>query len=517
VLKIYDTTLRDGAQGEGVSFSVEDKLKIAEKLAWLGVSHIEGGWPGANPKDLEFFQAARRLDLGASRLVAFGSTCRVGCAASEDQGLKYLIAAGTPAVDIFGKTWDLHVTRALETSLDENRRLIGESVQFLKEQGREVLYGAEHFFDGYRNNPEYALKTLESAVAGGADWLVLCDTNGGALPGDIEEAVALVVKRFPVPVAIHAHNDGGLAVANSLAAVKAGAQMVQGTFNGLGERCGNADLASIIANLELKLGIKCLPEHNLSRLAVTARFIAETANLPLPGNQPFVGASAFGHKGGVHVSAVLKDPVTYEHIPPEAVGNSRRVLVSEQAGASNLIYQFNLWDLKLSREQASRVVTEVKELENRGYQFEGAEASLRLLAERVVGRHRPAFEVASFRVLLDQEGGGELSSEAVIKIRVGERLIHTAAEGNGPVNAMDNALRKALEEVYPQLKTMHLTDYKVRVLDEQKGTNARVRVLIESQDGGSSWSTVGVSENIIEASLEALVDSMEYFLMLEQN
>ncbi|MBS3978007.1 MAG: citramalate synthase [Syntrophomonadaceae bacterium] len=511
---VYDTTLRDGTQGEGISLTVEDKLKIAAKLDYLGVDYIEGGWPGSNPKDLEFFRRARHLPLCHAKLAAFGSTRRPGARVDLDPNILALIHSGTSVVTLVGKSWDLHVTQALSTTLAENLAMIRESVFYLKDHGLEVIYDAEHFFDGFRCNPIYALDTLIAAREAGADWLVLCDTNGGSMPFQIEQTVKEVISQIPaVSLGIHTHNDSDLAVANSLAAVLAGARQVQGTVNGWGERCGNASLCSVISNLEAKLGYQVLPPGHLQRLTEVARYASEIANVVQPGNLPFVGISAFAHKGGIHASAVMKNSQTYEHMSPETVGNQRRVLVSELAGAASLRFKAEEMGLMLDEKAIRGLVEEIKQLEHLGYQFEGAEASLELLMQRVLGRYWPTFKLESFKVLVEKRAGENLISEAVMKIRVNEAIVHTAAEGKGPVNALDNALRKALEEFYPGIKEMHLTDYKVRVLEEKDGTEAKVRVLIESRDRQSSWSTVGVSENIIEASWQALVDSMNYLLL----
>ncbi|KKM11709.1 transferase [Clostridiales bacterium PH28_bin88] len=512
---LYDTTLRDGTQGEGISLSVEDKLKIAAKLDYLGVDYIEGGWPGSNPKDLEFFRRARTLPLCHARLTAFGSTRRPGCAVHLDPNVRALVQAGTRVVALFGKTWDLHVTEALGTTLAENLAMIRETVKFLKDHGLEVIYDAEHFFDGYRHNPGYAMDTLMAAREGGADWLVLCDTNGGSLPQQVDHLVTEVAGQVGGPLGIHAHNDGELAVANTLAAVAAGVRQVQGTVNGWGERCGNANLCSIVPNLELKMGMQALPQGHVVRLTEVSRYINEIANVVQHGNQPFVGASAFAHKGGIHVSAVLKNAATYEHVSPEAVGNRRRVLVSELAGAGSLRYKAAEMNIDIASEESRNLVEEVKRLEHQGYQFEGAEASLELLMRKARGEYAPGFHLESFKVLVEKRAGEHTVSEAMLKVRVGDAVVHTAADGNGPVNALDNALRKALEQFYPVIRRMHLTDYKVRVLDEKDGTEAKVRVLIESRDPESAWSTVGVSQNIIEASWEALIDSMDYALLKE--
>lgn len=510
---IYDTTLRDGSQGEGITLSVEDKLKIMARLDHLGVDYIEGGWPWANPKDMEFFLRAREIDCRQARLAAFGRTRKPYQAVKDDPNLLAIKRSGARVATIFGKAWDLHVTAALGTTLAENLGMVGDSVAFLVDQGLEVIYDAEHFFDGFKANPEYALATLKAAAAAGASWIVLCDTNGGCLPQEIAAAVTAVKQEVQVPLGIHAHNDSDLAVANTLAAVTAGCRQVQGTINGYGERCGNANLCSVLPNLELKMGYRCLPPGRLAYLTEASRYVSEIANVVPPGNQPFVGYSAFAHKGGVHVSAVLKTPHTYEHVKPQLVGNERRILVSEQAGASNLRCKVEEMGLELSPGNEQEVISSIKELERQGYQFEGADASLELFMRKTVGELRQHFEVEYVKTLVEKRAGQEAVSEAIVKLRVGDQVIHTAAEGNGPVNAMDNALRKALEEAFPVISRMRLTDYKVRVLDEKEATSAKVRVLIESRDGSSSWNTVGVSTNIIEASWQALLDSMEYALL----
>jgi 2-isopropylmalate synthase len=516
-LIIYDTTLRDGAQKEGISFSVEDKLRIAQRLDRLGVHLIEGGWPGASPKDREFFAAARDLPLATARLAAFGATRRPGVRPEEDPNLRALLEAGTPVSTLFGKAWDFHVTAALQTTPAENLAMIRESVAYLVAAGREVIFDAEHFFDGYRRNPEYALACLAAAQAGGAQTLVLCDTNGGSLPGEVVAAVQAVRERFPgLTLGIHTHNDGGLAVANSLLAVEAGARHVQGTINGYGERCGNADLCSLLPLLQVKLGWACISADQLAALTRIAHYVAELANLPPLPNQPFVGRSAFAHKGGVHVSALMRHPETYEHLPPEVVGNERRVLVSDQAGVANVRYKAEEYHLDLDRNSSSTrlLLDTLKNLEYQGYSFEGAEASFELLMKKMLGLYRPFFELSEFRLISEKrESNGEPVAEATVKLRVGGQVKHTVAEGDGPVNALDRALRLALQETYPGISEIKLTDFKVRVLDEKSGTAAKVRVLIESGDAERSWGTVGVSTNIIEASWRALVDSLEYGLM----
>lgn len=511
---IYDTTLRDGSQGEGISLSLEDKLKIAIKLDQLGVDYIEGGWPGSNPKDMQFFQQASQRRWDHAKFTAFGSTRKAGISPDQDANLQALVQSGAKAAAIVAKSWDFQVLEVIGTTLEENLNMIADSITFLRENGMQVLLDAEHFFDGYKANPQYALATLKAAEKAGVDWLVLCDTNGGCLPGEIEGIVKEVGQHTGVPLGIHTHNDGDLAVANSLAAVAGGAQMVQGTINGVGERCGNANLCSVIPNLELKMGYRCLPDRKISALTETSRYVSEICNLTQSNSLPFVGKSAFAHKGGLHVHAVTKYAHTYEHVEPEVVGNKRRVLVSELAGASNLSYKAKEMGISLTdRSLTKELIQTIKDLENQGYQFEGAEASLELLLRKALGQYRRLFHLESFKILVQKSENKPTISEAVIKIRVADRVVHTAAEGNGPVNALDNALRKALEECYPVIRCMHLSDYKVRVLDEKDATAAKVRVLIESRDSQSSWSTVGVSENIIEASWQALLDSMEYALL----
>ncbi len=516
---VYDTTLRDGAQAEEVSFSVEDMLRITEKLDELGVHYVEGGYPGSNPRDAEFFSKARNLRLSRSRVVAFGSTHHPGKKPESDSTVKAILESGASAATIFGKTWDFHVKAALKVTLAQNLRLIHNTVKYLKKHLDTVFFDAEHFFDGYRNNPEYALKCLTAAEEAGADCLVLCDTNGGMLPDLTAEITRAVVKKTRAKVGIHAHNDSDCAVANSLMAVRAGAVHVQGTVNGLGERCGNANLCSCIADLEIKLGMRCLPEGNLKMLRDVSRFVNELANLSHNRKQAFVGESAFAHKAGMHVSAVMKNAETYEHINPELVGNTRRVLVSDLAGKSNVLSKAQEFGLKLGSKspEVQKLVAQLKDLESQGFQFEGAEGSFELLMKKALGLHKRFFQLIGFRVIDEKRKEGEKPlSEATIMLKVDGRTEHTAATGNGPVNALDAALRKALEVFYPQLKEVKLLDYKVRVLSAGKGTAAKVRVLIESGDGTMKWGTVGVSENIIEASYQALVDSIEYKLLKEE-
>ncbi|PKM80508.1 MAG: citramalate synthase [Firmicutes bacterium HGW-Firmicutes-14] len=513
---IYDTTLRDGTQGEGISLSVDDKLKIAIKLDKLGVHYIEGGWPGSNPKDIEFFRRIKDYNLEQARIVAFGSTCRPGSKPEGDPSIKAVLESEVSTAAVFGKTWDFHVTHALKTTLEENVRIISESVKYLKAKGLEIIFDAEHFFDGYKNNPDYALKTIIAAQDAGADLVCLCDTNGGSLPLEIWEIVSEVAEKMQVPVGIHTHNDGELAVANSLVAVRGGAVQVQGTINGLGERCGNANLCSVIPNLVFKMGCECIAEEKLAVLTELSRYVSELANVNPNPHQPYVGNSAFAHKGGIHVSAMLKHPETYEHIQPGKVGNVRRVLVSELSGMSNIVYKAEELkldiDLNRTNPETKAVLEQIKELEHRGFQFEGAEASFELLLRKAFNGYQEPFILETLRIILEKRENNDIYSEAIIKLRVGDEIVHTAAEGNGPVNALDNALRKALEGFYPQIKEMELADYKVRVLDGNSGTGAQVRVLIETHDRQDSWGTVGVSGNIIEASWQALVDSIAYGL-----
>lgn len=513
-ITIYDTTLRDGTQGEGISLSLEDKLKIAVKIDSLGVDYIEGGWPGSNPKDMEFFEKIKEVELKYAKISAFGSTRKANTLPEQDKNLQAIIASGATVACIFGKSWDFHVEVALRTTLDENLRMIEDSVRFLKENGLQVFYDAEHFFDGYKRNPEYALQTLKAAERAGAECLVLCDTNGGTLPTEMIEIMKVVAGETSAPLGIHTHNDSDLAVANSVIAVEAGAVHVQGTMNGFGERCGNCNLCSVIPNLQIKAGYRCIPEARMSSLTEVSRYVSEIANQVQPNNQPFVGTSAFAHKAGIHASAVLKAADTYEHIAPERVGNKRRILVSELSGAGNLVYKAKELgiDLDAANGQTREIIERIKALENEGFQFESAEASLELLMRKALKEYSPSFNLQGFKLILEKQGKEEIVSEAVMKLEVEDQIVHTAAEGNGPVNALDNCLRKALEGAYPFLADVHLTDYKVRVLDEEDGTEADVRVLIESRNEKSSWTTVGVSENIIEASWQALVDSIDYAL-----
>ncbi|MEJ2696837.1 MAG: citramalate synthase, partial [Candidatus Sulfobium sp.] len=521
-IEVYDTTLRDGGQSEDIAFSVEDKIRITRRLDELGVHYIEGGWPGANPRDVEYFGKIGKLRLSKSAVVAFGSTCHPKKKPSQDAILKGLIKAETPAITIFGKTWDFHVREALRVSLEENLDIIHGSVAYLKKYTDKVFMDAEHFFDGYRNNPEYALKCLAAAEDAGTDCLVLCDTNGGTMTSAVRNMVRKVVGDFRTPVGIHVHNDIDCAVASSIIAVEAGASQVQGTINGIGERCGNANLISIIANIELKVGLQCIGAERLQELRGVSRFVDEIANLGHFKRQPYTGDSAFAHKAGMHVSAIIRHPGTYEHIVPELVGNSRRILISDQAGKSNILRKAEEFGIKLSGDspEVQQIVRDLKELENQGYQFEGAEASFELLMKRALGLHKQFFDLIEFRVIVERRTRREEPiSEATIKLKVGNDVQHTVAESRkGPVNALDKALRKALEKSFSrELKDVKLLDYKVRVLTAERGTSAKVRVLIESGDDDNRWGTVGVSENIIEASYKALVDSIEYKLLKEED
>ena len=517
-IKIYDTTLRDGTQGEGVSFSMEDKVRLSARFDAIGIHYIEGGWPGSNPKDLRFFRRMHDVSLKHAKLCAFSMTRRAGVSAAGDANMQALIEAGAPVATIVGKSWDFHVTYALETTLPENLAMIGDTIAYLRPKMDEVMYDAEHFFDGFRANREYALATLKAAAGAGAHWVVLCDTNGGTLPHDLVAILQVVKREVPARLGIHVHNDAECAVANSLAAVSEGVEQVQGTINGFGERCGNANLVSIIPSLVLKMGVDCIPEAHLRELRDVSRFVSELANRKPWTSQPYVGDSAFAHKGGMHVSAVLKHPETYEHIDPQAVGNHRRVLVSELSGKSNIVWKAREYgiDLDQATPDSRRILDELKSLEDQGFQFEGAEASFELLMERALGRHRPYFELDAYRVIVEEQHADAPVAEATVRVRVKGILEHTAASGNGPVNALDHALRKALEEFYPSLKTMQLLDYKVRILDESKGTGAKTRVLVTSGDGEETWGTVGVADNIIEASWQALVDSVEYKLRRDE-
>ncbi|UBF26097.1 citramalate synthase [Kovacikia minuta CCNUW1] len=572
---IYDTTLRDGAQREGLSLSIEDKLRIARQLDKLGVPFIEGGWPGANPKDVQFFWQLQEEPLTQAELVAFCSTRRPGTIAADDPMLQPILAAGTRWVTIFGKSWDLHVTEGLKTTLDENLAMIRDTIEYLRANGRRVIYDAEHWFDGYKRNPTYALETLRAAISAGAEWLVFCDTNGGTLPHEISQIVQEVIQAFDFPfleesegrgqkadggsresgarsqepedqgnstrniqhstfnidasrltppsspqLGIHTHNDADTAVANALAAVMQGVRMVQGTINGYGERCGNANLCSLIPNLQTKLGFACISEAQLAQLTETSRFVSEVVNLAPDDHAPFIGLSAFAHKGGIHVSAVERNPLTYEHIKPEQVGNRRRIVISEQSGLSNILSKARCFGIELDKQDPAcrQILHHLKNLESEGYQFEAAEASFELLMREALGQRQRPFEVKGFQVhynMVPQAETARTTSLATIKVAVDGRDILEAAEGIGPVSALDVALRKALINFYPEIETFHLVDYKVRILDGRAGTSAKTRVLVELSDGHHRWTTVGVSRNILEASYLAVAEGLEYGLLLQ--
>jgi len=512
---LYDATLRDGAQTEGIAFTVEDKLKIARKLDEFGIDYVEGGWPAANPTDLAFFERVREVPLRHAKLAAFGSTRRPKLSAEEDPQVRQLVELGAPVVTVVGKSWTLHVKEVLRASLERNLSMIEDSVSFCKRHGVELIFDAEHYFDGYRADPGYALETLRTAECAGADIICLCDTNGGVQSQQLVEAIQAAQGAVKTTLGIHTHNDCDLAVANTLLAVAHGVRHVQGTINGYGERCGNANLCSLIPNLQLKLGKRVVDQEALTRLYTLSHYVAEIANLPPLDRQPFVGRAAFAHKGGIHVDAVLKNPATYEHIAPDEVGNQRRLLVSDQAGTSAVVYRAAKVEVDLPKDspEARRIVARLKEMEHQGYQFEGAEASFELLVKKTMGLYQKLFDLEGFRVIVERHPDGEILTEATIKVTVGGVSEHTACEGDGPVHALDGALRKALEPFYPNLREIKLTDFKVRVMDTEAGTAAKVRVLVESSDETESWSTVGVHENIIEASWQALVDSVEYGLM----
>lgn len=512
---LYDTTLRDGSQTEGISLSVVDKLRITERLDKLGIHYIEGGWPGSNPKDIEYFKSVRKLKLKNSKITAFGSTRRPNAQTSKDPNVKTLLQAGCKVITIFGKSSPLHVRDVLRTSREENLNMIYDTVRYLKSRKKTVFYDAEHFFDGYREDPKYALETILKAQEAGADTVILCDTNGGMLTSDILKIVMSVKASISVPLGIHTHNDSGLAVANSLAAISAGCEHVQGTINGYGERCGNANICSVVANLKLKMGIDCISGHNMRELTEVSRFVAEACNMKHQDNLPFVGQSAFAHKGGVHVNAVMKNPDSYEHVKPEVCGNKRRILVSELSGKSTILLKAKELELDLDKKdkRSRNILNLLQKLEHKGYHFEAAEGSFELLIKKHLKKYKKFFKLKGFRVIIEKTEDGKLRTEATIKVKVKNKIKHTASEGDGPVNALDSALRKALLDFYPELSKMHLSDFKVRVLDEKAGTAAKVRVLIQSQDEEKSWWTIGVSENIIQASWQALVDSVEYKLL----
>jgi 2-isopropylmalate synthase len=514
MLQIYDTTLRDGMQRKGIDLSCNDKIRVAQRLDKLGVHFIEGGWPGSNPKDIEFFERAKDIEWRQTIISAFGSTCRPRSKPEDDANIQALLASETTTCTLFGKSWKLHVTEVLRTTLEDNLRIIEESVAYLVSQGRRVIYDGEHFFDGYKDDPVYAIETLIAATRGGAETLILCDTNGGTMPWEIDPIFKDVIKKTGQRIGIHAHNDSEFGVANSIAAFRAGAAQIQGTFNGYGERCGNANLCSVIPVIELKLGERCLPEGNLKYLSETAHFISELANLAPDEHLPYVGKAAFAHKGGVHVAAMRRNELSYQHINPELVGNQMYVIVSELSGRGNLLSKAEEYGLgEQSGEEISGVLEEIKNLESQGYAFEAAEASVALMMKRQRGDYQPPFELIDFSVNVEHREKRGMFAEATVKVRVNGEVYHTAAEGDGPVNALDKALRKALADTYPQIDKFHLADYKVRILDGDKGTKATTRVLIDTKNGTKSWSTVGASANIIEASWYALADSVEYGLL----
>ncbi len=512
-VEIYDTTLRDGSQGEGINFSVADKLRIAERIDAFGIHYVEGGWPGSNPKDVEFFAQAKRRKFKYARLAAFGSTRRKKVAVESDDQVRLLLESETPVVTIFGKTWPLHVKEVLHTTLEENLAMIADTVRYLKDHGKFVVYDAEHAFDGYKDDAEYALATWQAAEKAGADVVTLCDTNGGCLPAEIELITRAGRERLSVRLGIHTHNDAGLGVANALAAVAAGATHVQGTINGYGERTGNCNMTSVMPLLEVKMGKRCLPGGALTKLRELSQFVDEIANLRHDSRQPWVGATAFAHKGGMHVNAVEKTARSYEHVDPAVVGNTRRILISDQSGRSNIVLKARELGFEITAEtpELRALLTEIKELEHAGYEFEAAEGSLALLIRKSLRREEAPFQVHAYHVSMRRDAQNSIC-EATVKVRVGAESSHTVAEGDGPVNALDSALRAGLVKFYPQLKKVQLSDYKVRILDSKTGTAAKTRVLIESTDGKNEWGTVGVSDNIVEASLRALCESLEYFL-----
>jgi 2-isopropylmalate synthase len=513
---LYDTTLRDGTQRENISLSRNDKVKIAQRLDAFGIPYIEGGWPGSNPKDVEFFARIREVPLRQAKICAFGSTRYKQSHCDHDANIQMLLEARTPVVTLVGKSWDLHVREVIETTLPENLAMIEDSVRYLKRAGRELVYDAEHFFDGWKANPQYALDTLRAAAAGGADFVVLCDTNGGALPWEVESIVAEVAGLLATRIGIHTHDDAGCGVANTLAAVRAGAVMVQGTINGYGERVSNANLTTIVPDLQLKMGRRCIAPERLRELAELSRYVAEVANIPHDDYFPYVGKSAFAHKGGIHVAAVLKCPESYQHIDPSAVGNEMRTVVSELSGRGNILHLAERGNVEADSSRAREVLERVKHLESRGYTFEGAEASVEMMLRRTHAEYRAPFKLVDFMVVVEHREGRGLFAEATVKVEVEGKVMHTAAEGNGPVNALSTALRKALADSHPEIDDVHLTDYKVRILDSDEGTAATTRVLIDFQKGTRSWTTVGASANIIEASWIALADALEYAILRER-
>jgi 2-isopropylmalate synthase len=513
-IQMYDTTLRDGAQTVGISFSVKDKIAITRELDRIGIDYVEGGWPGANPKDSIYFEEIKKVKLAHTKIAAFSSTRRPKVSFKDDAILQAIATCGADVLTIFGKTWDLHAKTALGITNEENIEVIYSTVAYLKEKGSTVFFDGEHFFDGYKADQDFAIKCLQAAEKAGADQIILCDTNGGTLPHEVEAITKHVVSSVKVPIGIHSHNDGGVAVANSLAAILGGAISVQGTINGYGERCGNADLCSVIPNAVLKMGYECASGKNMKLLTEISRYVSETANLTHNERAPFVGHNAFAHKGGIHVSAINKDSRTYEHIQPELVGNIRRVTISDQSGKSNILFKAEEFGINLSKnnDAVTAILSKIKGLEDKGFQFEGAEGSLELIMREALGQYRPYFNLKGFRVISEKREDSEVTCEASIKVEVNGITSHTAANGKGPVGALDAALRKALEVFYPEIKDVHLTDYKVRVLDEKAGTGAPVRVLMSQKNSELEWGTVGVSENIIEASWQAMVDSIEYML-----
>jgi 2-isopropylmalate synthase len=518
-LTIYDTTLRDGAQGEGISFSSADKVRIAERLDAFGIHYIEGGWPGSNPKDMDFFQAVAGRKVKTAKIAAFGSTRHANTKCKDDPQIDMLLKASTPVVTMVGKTWSLHVAEVLRTTPEENLAMIGDSVRFFKAQGKEVIYDAEHFFDGYKDDARYALATLQAAQDAGVDMLVLCDTNGGSMPSEVGRITAKVCKAMKCAVGIHTHNDSGVGVANALAAVEAGAQQVQGTINGYGERTGNCNMTSVMPCLVLKMGIECIPRENIRHLRELSMFVDDLANVRHDIRQPFVGATAFAHKGGIHVNAVEKVARSYEHVEPEVVGNRRRVLVSELSGRSNILMKAHELGMDLSKDtpEVRGILQQLKQLENAGYEFEAADASFHLLAQKLLKKHKSFFKLLTYRVIMDKSGAdGHSIVEASVKLDVHGEVVHTVSEGDGPVNTLDTALRAGLTKFYPAIAQVRLVDYKVRILDSSVGTAAKTRVLIESTDGAETWGTVGVDDDIIEASWEALVDSVEYKLFKDE-
>ena len=512
-IMLYDTTLRDGTQREGISLSCTDKLKIAQKLDEFGIDYIEGGWPGSNPKDAEFFERIKDFDLKHAKIAAFGSTRYKNTTCEKDANIQALVAADTPVVTLVGKSWDLHVNVVLETDPEENLAMIQDSVAYMKTLGKEVIYDAEHFFDGYKANPDYALQTLQVAAEAGADCVVLCDTNGGTLPWEIKSILETVQARIKTPIGIHTHDDGGCADANSLVALEGGCVHVQGTINGYGERVANANLTTIIPDLQLKMGHEVVCPKQLQQLTKLSQYVAELANMHQDDHLPFVGRSAFAHKGGIHVAAVLKAEESYQHIDPTLVGNEKRAVVSELSGRGNLVYRGQSQGIDVTREGAKEVLQEIKKLEHQGFAFEAAEASVDLLLHRTRPGYKPPFELIDFMVVVEHRQGRGMLAEASVKVQVDDEIKHTVADGNGPVNALNKALRKALHDVYPQLDDVHLIDYKVRILDSNQGTAATTRVLIDFRQGSKLWTTVGANPNIIEASWRALSDSMEYALL----